>query len=186
MGTVITDYGLPGLYSLRIHVSGSVEILSFTQMSKGKPLHQKLKGGYSSVYIYGKYRTVHSLVCEAVYGPRPEGYEINHKDGIKTNNHPSNLEYCTGEENRTHAVALGLCSPKKSDKERRESRRQKEARYRARHVDKERAKDLAYYYRNHEARKAYQREYDKKRLKAKENKPSIDTELIDWISDNIS
>jgi len=47
---------------------------------------------------FGK-RTVHSLVCEAFLGERPDGFEIDHIDGDPTNNHLANLEYVTHSEN---------------------------------------------------------------------------------------
>jgi hypothetical protein len=34
--------------------------------------------------------------------------EINHKDGNKNNNHVSNLEWCTSQQNKEHAVRYGL------------------------------------------------------------------------------
>ena len=40
-------------------------------------------------------RSVHALVLEAFVGPRPEGYQINHKNGVKTDNRVTNLEYMT-------------------------------------------------------------------------------------------
>jgi hypothetical protein len=52
--------------------------------------------------------TIHSLVAEAFLGERPEGASVNHKDGIKTNNHVSNLEYVTHAENMRHAGLTGL------------------------------------------------------------------------------
>jgi hypothetical protein len=53
-------------------------------------------------------RRVHALVCEAFIGDRPEGHEINHKDGNKENNSLDNLEYCTSSQNARHAFANGL------------------------------------------------------------------------------
>lgn len=71
-----------------------------------------LKIGYYIVQpvINGKNQKhyIHALVAEAFLGPRPENYDINHKDGIKTNNDVSNLEYVTHAENMRHANRTGL------------------------------------------------------------------------------
>lgn len=54
---------------------------------------------------------VHVLVAEAFLGPRPEGLQINHKDGDKRNSHASNIEYVTPSENMRHALRNGLRVP---------------------------------------------------------------------------
>jgi hypothetical protein len=61
----------------------------------------------------GKYRswTVHLFVCLAFIGHKPKGLEVNHKDGIKINNSPDNLEYCTRSYNLLHAYEHGLELP---------------------------------------------------------------------------
>lgn len=51
---------------------------------------------------------VHRLVAAAFLGPRPKGMEVNHKDGVKTRNIYSNLEYVTSSENKQHAIRHGL------------------------------------------------------------------------------
>lgn len=58
----------------------------------------------------GKSQTlyVHRLVAEAFHGPPWNGAEVNHIDGVKTNNRASNLEWVTHSENHIHAVHLGL------------------------------------------------------------------------------
>lgn len=49
---------------------------------------------------------VHRLVADAFMGPCAKGYEVNHKDGVKDNNRPENLEYVTHKENIEHALRL--------------------------------------------------------------------------------
>ena len=66
-------------------------------------LHFKLANGDESTYP-----TVHQCVAAAFLGPCPPGHEINHKDGDKTNNRPSNLEYVTAKANIQHAFRRGL------------------------------------------------------------------------------
>ena len=67
--------------------------------------------GYRGVSL-GKQKqaTVHSLVMLAFVGPRPEGAWINHRNGDKTDNRLTNLEYCTPKQNAEHAVHTGLQS----------------------------------------------------------------------------
>lgn len=50
---------------------------------------------------------IHQLVMFAFVGYQAD-MQINHKDGNKSNNHLSNLEYVTNEENRIHALENGL------------------------------------------------------------------------------
>ena len=53
-----------------------------------------------SVTDKGYFNTsVHQMVAECYIGPCPDGYEVDHIDGNKTNNHISNLQYLTKEEN---------------------------------------------------------------------------------------
>lgn len=64
--------------------------------------------GYKNVSLRGKRMYVHRLVAQA-YVDNPNQYlEINHIDGNKSNNHYTNLEWCTRKQNRQHAVEHGL------------------------------------------------------------------------------
>lgn len=52
--------------------------------------------------------TVHALVLAAFVGPRPKDLDVNHINGVKTDNRLANLEYVTRTENHKHAVRTGL------------------------------------------------------------------------------
>ena len=53
-------------------------------------------------------RQVHRLVAEA-FLPNPNNYQqINHKNGIKSDNHLDNLEWCDNSMNQLHAYRIGL------------------------------------------------------------------------------
>jgi hypothetical protein len=58
----------------------------------------------------------HSLVAKAFIGERLNGYEVNHKNGIKTDNRLENLEIITKSENIKHAFRLGLNIPNRGEK----------------------------------------------------------------------
>lgn len=64
--------------------------------------------GYFRVSLNGKAKSVHSLVALAFIGERKEGFQINHIDGNKENNHYTNLEYVTASQNMKHATWMGL------------------------------------------------------------------------------
>lgn len=64
--------------------------------------------GYIQVWIEGSKIYLHRIVCELFVANRPGLLEVNHKDGIKSNNHFSNLEWVTHADNLRHAVDTGL------------------------------------------------------------------------------
>lgn len=73
--------------------------------------------GYFTLRLFknnkAKTLTVHSLVAATFLGKRPFKMEVNHKDGIKTNNNIENLEYVTRSGNAKHMYQMGLCQPKR-------------------------------------------------------------------------
>lgn len=84
-----------------------------------KILEQKTttKFGYKKVSLNKnkKQKTfvIHRLVASA-FIPNPENKpQVNHKDGVKTNNNLENLEWVTASENQIHALKLGLVVPKR-------------------------------------------------------------------------
>ena len=80
--------------------------------TRRKELVQRLNNcGYPVVRLFcnGREReyTVHSLVASAFVGPRPDGMEVRHKDGVRTNNNASNLCYGTKKQNEADKVLHG-------------------------------------------------------------------------------
>lgn len=49
---------------------------------------------------------VHKLVMIAFAGDRPAGFQINHKNGIKTDNRIENLEYVSPRQNMYHSYGV--------------------------------------------------------------------------------
>lgn len=82
------------------------------------------KKGYCRINIEGKTQQVHRLICEAFNGKSTgDKNQVNHINGNKTDNSIYNLEWCTNQENRDHAVennlhpnrSNGFCIVKQSD-----------------------------------------------------------------------
>lgn len=71
------------------------------------------KHGYRTVTVGDDKYLVHRLVAEAFHGAPQAGMAyktVNHKNGIKLDNTPENLEWATYAANQSHARATGLCN----------------------------------------------------------------------------
>jgi hypothetical protein len=102
--------GYEGLYQ----VSDQGDVRSLPRRSTpGKILTPQLNNsGYLRVAISAhqlhKYLYVHHLVTLTFIGQRPDKADVNHKNGIKTDNRVANLEYITRADNMKHARENGL------------------------------------------------------------------------------
>lgn len=50
---------------------------------------------------------LHAVVARAFHGPRPEGLEVRHMNGVQSDNRAANLKYGTSSENALDTVAHG-------------------------------------------------------------------------------
>lgn len=108
--------GYEGFY--KISDKGNIKSLKRKGRHEEKILKPKLSArGYLQIMLQGnnsrKTFLVHRLVLKAFVGDLE--LQVNHKNGIKTDNKLSNLEYCTGSENMKHAHRIGLQVNKKGE-----------------------------------------------------------------------
>jgi hypothetical protein len=107
--------GLEGKYE--VSSLGQVRSLDCMVVRRlGKPFYRAsriLKGnltggpGYRTVNIGGGNKYVHRLVLEAFAGPRPEGSEACHCNGIRTDNRRENLRWDSAQANQMDRVSHG-------------------------------------------------------------------------------
>lgn len=108
------------LQYLEVHEDGTVWKKTFlVELPKGGyRVHKKNiagisqdKSGYLSISLRNVRLLIHRLVA-LVHIPKPEGWDetwdVNHKNGVKTDNRVENLEWCTRSENIRHADRTGL------------------------------------------------------------------------------
>lgn len=118
--------GYEGLYQ----VSNFGRIKSLERVTKyrnsKRVLREKIKGdfigkrGYKRVELtkdgISKKYNLHRIVASSFISNPYNKKEVNHINGIKTDNRVENLEWCTSQENTMHAIKMGL--QKNSDKQR--------------------------------------------------------------------
>lgn len=73
---------------------------------------QITKFGYYNIILTHNYKTekffVHRLVAQAFISNKKKHKQVNHINGIKTDNKVKNLEWCDASYNVKHAIKLGL------------------------------------------------------------------------------
>lgn len=100
---------------------GNIRSLNYKRTGTIKILKPALDGkGYlrTALTKNGKSKTikVHRIVAIAFLKLNPDKYQVNHINGIKTDNSINNLEWSDNRLNQIHAVRLGLVKQKSGNK----------------------------------------------------------------------
>ena len=94
---------IPNLKYYQVNKSGQVRTLNYEHKGITKILKQSYtEKGYLKVNINGKPKRVHRLVAQTFLENYSENLEVNHKNGIKTDNRLENIEMVTPKENSFH------------------------------------------------------------------------------------
>jgi hypothetical protein len=87
---------------------------NFRNIETGKDLKKSLYKGYVRTMLYNdklgvrKGVKLHRIVAMLFLDPVEGKFDVNHKDGNKSNNHYTNLEWVTNQENIQHSIETGL------------------------------------------------------------------------------
>lgn len=65
----------------------------------GKQAGTLTDNGYLVVYVNNKRRRVHNIIWEMIEGPIPEGFEIDHRNGLRADNRRNNMRLSTRTQN---------------------------------------------------------------------------------------
>lgn len=109
---------MPIARSLGVYEVSNLGSVRRVQTGKVRKPHYE-KRGYAIVDLYDHgligWFSVHRLVALAFLGePANEAMQVNHRDGNKSNNAVSNLEWVTGSENIRHKFDVLGVQPKRS------------------------------------------------------------------------
>ena len=89
-----------GGYELGVRISPCRRVRAEYRQKQGYLLIARTLNGERTVAC------AHRVVWSYFNGPVPDGLTINHKNGVKDDNHPDNLELMTYSEQRKHALEV--------------------------------------------------------------------------------
>ena len=100
---------------------GNLRSLNYKRTGKIRVLKPAISiDGYLKTMLLsdcGKYKTiaVHRVIMESEKDKPTDKHEVNHINGIKTDNSPINLEWVTHSQNCQHSFDIGIQKPKRGE-----------------------------------------------------------------------
>jgi len=115
-GSNMPDTSIPEVWKPVIGYEGWYSISNLGRVRRDKSISSGKAGhinknltdayGYAVTFLcanaHARQYKVHRLVAAAFIGPCPAGWTVNHKNRIKADNRPENLEYMTHADNMRH------------------------------------------------------------------------------------
>lgn len=105
---MVSDYGRV------MSLSRQVKCRNGYRLARGRIMKTSIgTTGYPKIQLEhrGKTHNVHTLVAEAFIERPSWATQVNHIDGVKTNNKATNLEWVNQSLNQLHAYSIGLQKP---------------------------------------------------------------------------
>lgn len=93
------DHATPDRYSWPVEV--------WNRKYAGSIAGCQAPSGYVMIKFMGRSIRAHHVIWEMHYGPIPEGKQIDHRDGVRSNNRPSNLRLATHAQNMRNKKRIG-------------------------------------------------------------------------------
>ena len=94
---------IPGYENYQANVLGQIRTTNYLHKGIIRILKQSYsEKGYLLVNINGKPKRVHRLIAKTFLKNYDENLEVNHKNGIKTDNNIDNLEMVSSKQNSWH------------------------------------------------------------------------------------
>jgi hypothetical protein len=111
-------FDIPGFSRYAATENGDLFSRDYKRTGAVRKLKPAITGGYYKTMLKndnGKYITVsvHRIIARTFHGVRPIGFDVDHVNGIKTDNRAGNLEYVTHSVNCQRSFDLGLQKKKR-------------------------------------------------------------------------